>query len=104
MFLIREKRLPKKIIEELEEYGIEVIGYDPVLRDTHEEEFEIEVIEDIEHANADCVILAVIHNLFKEITLDMLKETMNTNPILIDVRGFLNPDEAKEKGFVYRSL
>ena len=94
----------KKIIKELEEFGIEVIGYDPLLRDAHEEEIEIEIIEDIERANADCVILAVIHNLFKEITLDKLKETMNTNPILIDVRGFFKPEEAKEKGFVYKSL
>lgn len=94
----------KKIIKELEEFGIEVIGYDPLLRDAHEEEIEIEIIEDFERANADCVILAVIHDSFKEITLDMLKETMDTNPILIDVRGFFNLGEAKEKGFVYRSL
>ena len=94
----------KKIIRELEEYGIEVIGYDPLLKDAHEEEFEFEIIEDLERANVDCVILAVIHNLFREITLDKLKETMNANPILIDVRGFFNPEEAKEKGFVYRSL
>jgi UDP-N-acetyl-D-mannosaminuronate dehydrogenase len=35
----------------------------------------------------DCVILAVAHDVFKQITPDNLRALMNNNPILIDVRG-----------------
>lgn len=52
----------------------------------------------------DCVILTVAHDAFRGITLDELKAIMNAKPILIDVRGFLNEEEARENGFYYRTL
>ena len=36
----------------------------------------------------DCIILAIVHDAFKDTTLDELKRITNANPILIDVRGF----------------
>lgn len=52
----------------------------------------------------DCVILAVAHDFFKKITLDTLKAIMNTNPILIDIRGIFDAREARLGGFYYETL
>ena len=52
----------------------------------------------------DAIILAVAHAVFEEITLDELSSIMNTSPILIDVRGLFDPQEASRKGIRYRGL
>jgi len=92
------------IIKELKEYGVAVFGYDPFVEDI-KAEFGIEAIADIKNAsNIDCIILAVAHDVFKEITLRELKEIMNESPILVDVRGFFYGREAKDKGFYYKGL
>jgi UDP-N-acetyl-D-galactosamine dehydrogenase len=92
------------IIKELKEYGVEVFGYDPLVDDV-KNEFGIEVIDDVKNAkNIDCVILTVAHDVFRKITLEELKEIMNDSPILVDVRGMFDREEAEEKGFYYRSL
>jgi len=54
--------------------------------------------------SVDCLILAVAHDAFKKIALDELRSIMNDNPILIDVRGFFDKQEAKEKGIHYKTL
>jgi len=52
----------------------------------------------------DCVIVAVAHNAFREIALGDLKEMVNGNPVLVDVRGMFDEEETKGKGFYYRRL
>jgi UDP-N-acetyl-D-galactosamine dehydrogenase len=92
------------IIKELKGYGIKVYGYDPLVEDI-KAEFGIEAIADIKNAsNIDCIILAVAHDAFKEITLRELKEIMNESPILVDVRGFFDGAEVRENGFYYKGL
>lgn len=92
------------IIKELKEYDVNVIAFDPLL--TNEEaqhEFGVQNVKFNEIGKIDCVILVVSHNDFKEITLEKLREKMDT-PILIDVKSFYNKKEAEELGFVYKSL
>jgi UDP-N-acetyl-D-galactosamine dehydrogenase len=92
------------IIRELEEYGIDIIGYDPLLNNI-EREFGIRALTSLKNTSGvDCVILTVAHKALAEITLDELKSIMNANPILIDVRGRFEPAIATEFGFHYRSL
>lgn len=94
----------KEIIKELREYGVEIIGYDPLL-DNIEDEFGIEVVSNFKEVpKVDGVILAVAHAAFQKVTLDKLKGIMNDSPILIDVRGFFDNKEAVEKGFYYWTL
>jgi len=94
----------KEIIKELREYGVEIFGYDPLL-DNIEQEFKIKSLPSLSDiSGVDCVILAVVHEAFKEISLDKLKDIMSADPILIDVRGFLEPAKAEEYGFYYRCL
>ncbi|MBA7710149.1 UDP-glucose 6-dehydrogenase [subsurface metagenome] len=93
----------KEIIKELQKYGMELFGYDPVLKDI-EDEFGIQVVSNLKEIKVDGVILAVAHEAFKEVTVGKLKGIMNDNPVLIDVRGFFDSQEAAEKGFYYRTL
>jgi UDPglucose 6-dehydrogenase/UDP-N-acetyl-D-galactosamine dehydrogenase len=94
----------KEMIKTLREYGVEILGCDPLLNDI-EQEFGIKAVTDLAQAkNMDCLILAVVHNAFSRLTLDRLAEIMNDKPILIDVRGFFDKKEAEEKGFYYKTL
>ena len=92
----------KEIVKELKEFGIEVYGYDPLLSKKEIEGFGVNVLDEL-NVKADCVIVAVAHNAFREIALGDLKKMMNSNPVLIDVRGVFD-EEAKEEGFYYRRL
>ena len=94
----------KDIIKELKDYGVEILGYDPLLNNI-DQEFGIKAIRNIEQAKGiDCIILTVAHDAFKQLTLYQLKQIMNNNPILIDVRGFFNQEQAARYRFRYRCL
>ncbi len=94
----------KEIIKEFKKYGVEILGYDPLL-DNIEDEFGIKVIRSLrEVPRVDAVILAVAHDSFKEIKLNELREVLNNKPILIDVRQIFNRSEAEREGFYYQSL
>ena len=93
-----------KIINKLREYGVEVVGYDPLLDDI-EGEFGIESAPDLESLREiDCVIITVAHCAFRNIKADTLKGIMNDKPVLIDVRGVFDGLVMVEKGFYYRTL
>ena len=87
-----------------EEFGIEVSGFDPLLRREAIEAFGIDAAEDIKGMGADCVVMAVSHDAFKDISLSVLKGVMNSDPVLIDIRGMFGRENAERMGFCYRGL
>jgi len=91
------------IIKGLQEYGVEVFGFDPLLDDA-EEEFGIKIISRLEEVQVDVIILTVAHQELKRITIDRFKGIMNESPVLIDVRGIFDGEEMNDKGFHYRTL
>lgn len=92
------------VIAELREYGVEVYGYDPLVKDG-QKELGIRFIEVLTDApKMDGIILAVVHDILKNISLDMLLNIMNPCPVIIDVRGFLDTPEIRNLGIVYRRL
>jgi len=93
----------KEIIKELQEHGVEIFGYDPLL-DNIEDEFGIKVVSNFEEIKVDGVILTVAHEAFHILSLADFKEMQNDNPILIDVRGVFDAEAAKELGFCYKTL
>ncbi len=93
----------KGIIKELREYGVEILGYDPLLTDI-EGNFGIKMVTALGEVTVDGAIVTVAHHVFREITLDELKAAMRDRPVLIDVRGLFNGEEAEAKGFCYRTL
>ena len=76
----------------------------PLLGKEEIEAFGIDAAEDIKGMDADCVIMAVAHDAFKGISLNALKELMNGDPVLIDIRGMFGREDAERMGFCYRSL
>jgi UDP-N-acetyl-D-mannosaminuronate dehydrogenase len=88
----------------LKEYGIYVLGHDPLLKDSARE-FGVEVIHDLGSAKGiDCVILTVTHSVFRGLTLDALGQIMTDRPVLIDVRAFFDREQAMAAGIHYRRL
>jgi len=94
------------IIDELKEYGVETMLYDPEAdKEDLEREYGIKLNEEKDINNIDAVILAVPHNIFKEIDLKQLKEKFsNSKYVLIDVKGLFDRKEAEKENYIYWRL
>lgn len=89
------------IIKRLNEYEIEPIVVDSWAseRDAiHEYGVKLTKIDDVK--DADCIIVAVAHNEFKELSLNDLKKMYKegTEQVLIDVKGLYKIEELKKSG------
>ena len=91
-----------EIIKELKEFKCEIYGYDPLLTPEEIKGFGITPVGSLDCIKVNCVIITVMHDVFKKMDLDQIKNILNDPPILIDVRGGFK--EASDKGFIYRSL
>ena len=89
--------------EMVKEFGVDVYGYDPLLSIEEIEGFGVKALDEL-NVKVDCVIVAVAHDEFKKMKLDDIRKFMNDKPVLVDVRGMFNREEAKRKGFYYRRL
>jgi UDPglucose 6-dehydrogenase/UDP-N-acetyl-D-galactosamine dehydrogenase len=93
----------REMVKELKEFGVEIYGYDPLLSKEEIKPFGVKAIDNL-NVKVDCVIVAVAHDEFKQMTLDDLTRMLNDKPVLVDVRGMFDEEEANEKGFYYESL
>ncbi|MGB7532641.1 MAG: nucleotide sugar dehydrogenase [Halobacteriota archaeon] len=93
----------REMLKELKEFGIKIYGYDPLLSKEEIKQFGVKAIDNL-NVKVDCVIVAVAHEEFKKINLKDMQELMNNAPVLIDVRGMFNGEEAKREGFYYKAL
>jgi UDP-N-acetyl-D-glucosamine/UDP-N-acetyl-D-galactosamine dehydrogenase len=97
------------IIDSLREYGIEPILVDPEA-DAAEAKHEYGVdLVDIKVINdADCLVLAVAHDIFKQMSwedIDNLYGDFESHEkVLIDVKSILDKKEIEEKGYSYWRL
>jgi UDPglucose 6-dehydrogenase/UDP-N-acetyl-D-galactosamine dehydrogenase len=105
----------REMVKELKEFGIDVYGYDPLLSTEEIEGFGVKALDfsfstgflfskKKKCVKVDCVVVAVAHEEFKEITLEAVKMMMTTKRVLIDVRGMFEEEEAKCEGFYYKRL
>lgn len=97
------------IIKRLEEYDINPVVVDPWAseRDAKNEYgVELTKLENVE--NADCVIVAVAHNEFKNISLNdikkLYKKCEDNEKVLIDVKGLYKVEELEKSGMKYWRL
>jgi UDPglucose 6-dehydrogenase/UDP-N-acetyl-D-galactosamine dehydrogenase len=99
-----------EMLKELKEYGVETIGYDPVLDKTGaEKEFGIKILDNLKNAkNFDVIILTVPHDAFKGknkgIDVKKLRSLTGDRPVLIDIKRCVDPDKARKHGFYYKTL
>lgn len=98
------------IVKRLEEYGIDPIIVDPwAKKDDARREYGIEITDLKDVNNVDCIILAVAHNEFRELSWEQLgklykDELKNNEKILIDVKGIKSIKEVKKLGYKYWRL
>jgi UDP-N-acetyl-D-galactosamine dehydrogenase len=95
------------VVNELRDFGINVYVYDPyAYPEEVKREYGIELLEDINSQKPyDAVIIAVRHNVFlQEKDLSFYKNLMNSNPVLIDVKGIYDKEKAIKNGFLYWRL
>lgn len=97
------------IIKRLNEYGITPLVADPLADENDvKSEYGISLAPYAGQYGADCVILAVAHDIFREMTLKEL-ESMFTygeghEKILIDVKSIFNKEEIVKAGYRYWRL
>ncbi|ELY56403.1 nucleotide sugar dehydrogenase [Natronococcus jeotgali] len=92
-----------QVIEELESYGIEVVGYDPHADDdAMREEFDIEIQPALSVADFDGLVVGTPHSEFRDLSLGSLANDMADDPVLVDVDGAF--DEESAAAFTYRTL
>lgn len=96
------------IIKRLNEFGIEPNVVDPWAREEealHEYGVTLIKLEDVH--DADCVIIAVAHNEFRNLTLDGIKKLFKQgagDKVLIDVKGLYKVDDLNNSGLSWWRL
>jgi UDP-N-acetyl-D-galactosamine dehydrogenase len=93
-------------IRYLREFGVEVIGHDPILAET-EVELEHCRVNNVPFAKVgavDAILIANKHEPFKKLTLADLKKKMPKRPILVDIKNLFPRADALKAGFAYQSL
>lgn len=97
------------IINSLKEYGIEPVIVDPEANAAEAlHEYGIKIASLNEAKNSDCLVLAVAHDVFKNMSLKELDQLFGnidySEKILIDVKSILDKKEIEEKGYSYWRL
>lgn len=98
------------VINRLQEYGIKPIIIDPwadVNETASEYGLELDTLENIH--DADCLIFAVAHQEFKNLSLDKIASYFNSQlpqeeKIIIDVKSILDKYAISQKGYRYWNL
>jgi UDP-N-acetyl-D-galactosamine dehydrogenase len=97
------------IIKRLNEYGIEPIIVDPLADPTeakHEYGVDLVKIDDIH--DADCLVFAVAHDEFKEMSLEQIDRFFgnynNNKKIIVDVKSIFDQSEIEKRGYTYWRL
>lgn len=78
-----------------------IYGFDPLLEDGIIEKLGFQIYND---EKVDVIIYAINHDVFRNVTLNHLKNKCNKDPILFDIKMRFDKQEAEKKGFIYLSL
>ena len=93
------------VISELEDYGVEVVGYDPLADPAVvAERFGIEIRESLSFDGFDGIVVPTPHDDFERIDLSEASARLADDPFLVDVRGFFDESSAAAAGFDYTRL
>jgi len=97
------------VINYLKDYGIDPIVVDPIA-DAGEarQEYGIDLVDIKDVEGADCVVLAVAHDIFKQMSMKELDSLFgdfeNSEKVLIDVKSILDKREVEEIGYSFWRL
>jgi len=94
-----------ELIDELEEYDIETIVYDPVAdQEELNHESEVQLSDESKLTDLDAVIFAVAHDQFKDFSIDEVDKFYKDEKIMIDVKTMFGQEELEEHGYTYWNL
>lgn len=97
------------IIIRLREYGVEPVVVDPwASPEDAQREYGVTLSSMEEAKGADCVIVAVAHSAFREMSMDdmdaLFADMPNHEKVLVDVKGLYPIAEVKKHGFAHWRL
>ncbi|HCT84093.1 MAG: nucleotide sugar dehydrogenase [Candidatus Margulisiibacteriota bacterium] len=96
------------VINELEEYGINVFVHDPLInKDDLKHEYNIRLYDYDEIPAVDAAILAVAHDKFSYLTPEVLGQKITNGShakVLIDVKGFYRNHPGIKDNYIYWNL
>jgi UDP-N-acetyl-D-galactosamine dehydrogenase len=93
------------VISELEQYDVDVVGYDPHADDDQMEDyFGIPTQDALSFEGFDGVVLATPHAEFTDLELPTVAGALDDDAILIDVMGAFERDAAADAGLHYERL
>ena len=79
----------REMVKALQEYRVDVYGYDPMLSRKEIEGFGVKAREELDGTKPDCIILAVAHEQFRVLGEGELARTIKDCPVVVDVKGVL---------------
>jgi len=85
----------REMVEALKDFKLDIYGFDPMISKEEIEGFGIKAVADTSQIDVDCVILAVVHKLFKFDNYMHIRQALTKALIVIDVKG-----ELKKKKFM----
>jgi UDP-N-acetyl-D-glucosamine/UDP-N-acetyl-D-galactosamine dehydrogenase len=96
------------IIDELKDYGVDVIVSDPMARDDEtQSEYNIKLTPYEDVSDVDAIVIATQHDKFKSLSLDQIskkiKET-NNKKVLIDIKGVFRHEKDSVSDALYWTL
>jgi UDP-N-acetyl-D-galactosamine dehydrogenase len=97
------------IINRLKEYDAEVTVVDPQAEVSEVKEiYNLEVVKLSEVKEADCIVFAVAHKEFVELTKNQIDRMYRSIPprekLMIDIKSIFNKEEMVDRGYSYWSL
>ncbi len=93
------------VIDELASYDVHVEGFDPHGDDdAMREEFDVPVQGSLDPGGFDAIVVATGHDEFANLNFDTLAAEMRDDPVLVDVSGDLDGDDAARAGLDYHRL
>jgi UDP-N-acetyl-D-mannosaminuronic acid dehydrogenase len=87
------------VIRKLKELGANLVVYDPHCPDAFGATKAASLYECIK--DADCLLVMVDHTEFKALNLAEIKQLMSDNPVIVDGKRIINPQETELNGFKY---
>src|SRR5699024_4876536 len=93
------------IIDELKEYGVEILVYDPLVKKEEAiNEYNIQLVNQEQLTDLNAVILAVPHQEFNDYSIEYFDKLYQSEKVIIDIKGKLDKKQFEDKGYLYWSL
>ncbi len=89
------------ILDEVKKMGADYYLHDPFVEEFNGEKITKDLDETLK--NSDCIVIVTMHDVYRRMKIEDLKEKMKGN-VIIDGRNVFNKAKCIENGFVYRGI